>query len=96
MAYEGLELQSCAFLTSALDGSDGHLHAPAVLSAKNEPLDALTSRMGEPHCRSGSFRGGEDLLTVLEIRTNFVGLPGRSLVITPTALPQPFLIEHLY
>lgn len=69
---EGLERHSCAFLTSALDGGDGHLHAPAVLSAENEPLYILTSGLGGPHCRSGSSGEGKDLLTVLKWKSEHI------------------------
>jgi hypothetical protein len=37
-AYWGVEVELHAFLTSALDGGEGQLHAPAALPAGREPL----------------------------------------------------------
>jgi hypothetical protein len=37
-AYWGVEVYLYAFLTSALEGSEWQLHAPAALLPGNEPL----------------------------------------------------------
>jgi hypothetical protein len=41
------------FLTSALDGISGQLHAPAALFSGKEPPYSLDKRTDGPHSRSG-------------------------------------------
>jgi hypothetical protein len=57
-AYGGVDVYIHIFLTSALVGDSGQLHAPAALPLGKSPLYLLDWRLGWPQSRSG--RDGEE------------------------------------
>jgi hypothetical protein len=67
-AYSGVKLQLSLFLTSALDGSSGLLHASAASPLGKEPRYPLNRWLGDHQSRSGRFWRRENLLPRQEPR----------------------------
>ena len=74
-AYEGLEVQSHSFVTSALNGANDQLYASPALSARRVPQQPFKRRLAN---RTTS-------LAFLGIETRILHLPARRLVTVPTA-----------